>query len=78
MDWAARHTARNPDPQSMLTKEAGTSLGRPAPIDAWRPGFWHWPKIRQSVYDGGRASIRVVRDRVRARDCESMVGMRER
>ena len=43
--WAASATARRPEPQTWLTPQAGTSLGMPAAIDAWRAGFWPWAAV---------------------------------
>src|SRR5688572_6981070 len=36
-------TARIPDPHILLTVVAGTDLGTPAAIAAWRAGAWPWP-----------------------------------
>lgn len=33
-------TALNPDPQTMFTVLAGTDVGNPPPIAAWRAVFW--------------------------------------
>ena len=43
MICAASVTAFSPEPQSMLSVVAGTSTGSPAPIAAWRAGFWPRP-----------------------------------
>ncbi len=32
--------ARRPEPHTWLRPQAVVSFGRPAPIDAWRAGFW--------------------------------------
>ncbi len=37
--WLASATARRPEPQTWLTPQAGTSLGMPAAIEAWRAGI---------------------------------------
>ena len=62
--WAASATARRPEPQTWLTPQAGTSLGMPAAIDAWRAGFWPWaavstwPRMTSDTSSGGDARLR--------------------
>ena len=40
---AASATDFRPEPHTMLMVMAGTSFGMPAPIAAWRAGFWPSP-----------------------------------
>ena len=52
---SAISTARIDDAHTLLTVSAGTSIGSPAPIAAWRAGAWPapacstWPMITYST-----------------------------
>src|SRR5918994_7288667 len=53
--WSAIWTARIEEAQTLLIVSDGTSIGRPAPIAAWRAGAWPappcstWPMITYST-----------------------------
>jgi hypothetical protein len=46
IDCAASITAFRPDPHTALIVSAGTELGIPDLISAWRAGFWPLPAVR--------------------------------